>query len=68
MSESRNVTGFIKGLVGQRDELNQEIQAKIVQRQGLILKDTFEVVSFVPQTDCVNTIPPIQQNPTETAT
>ena len=28
MSERRNVTGYIKGLVDQRDELNQEIQEK----------------------------------------
>ena len=38
MSECRKVTGHIKGLFGQHDELSQEIQAKIAERQELILK------------------------------
>ena len=33
MSERRNVTGHTKGLFDQRDELNQENQAKIAERQ-----------------------------------
>ena len=51
MSERRNVQGYIKGLLDQRDELNQEIQAKIAERQELVLKEKLEVVSLAPQTD-----------------
>ena len=36
MSERRNVAGYIKGLFDQYDELSQEIQAKIADRQELI--------------------------------
>ena len=42
--ECRNVTSDIKGLLGQRDELNQPIQAKTAEREELSLKDNFEVV------------------------
>ena len=48
-SERRNVTGYIKGLVDQPDELNQEIQAKTAGPVLQSLKETFEVVRLVPQ-------------------
>ena len=36
MSERRNVPGHTKGLFGQRDELNQNVQVKIAERQEVI--------------------------------
>ena len=52
MSERWNVTSCLKGLFGQRVEWNQDMQAKIAERQELSLKENFEVVSLAPQTDC----------------
>ena len=40
------------GLLDQREELNQEIQTKIAERQELTQKENLEVVSLEPQTDC----------------
>ena len=48
MSERRNVTGYIKGLVDQRDELKQEIRAKTAGPVLQSLKEIFEVVRLVP--------------------
>ena len=52
MCERRNVTVCLKGFLGQRDELHQEIQSKIAERQKLILKEKLEVVSLARHRDC----------------
>ena len=41
----------LKAYLDERDELNLLIQAKIADRQELILKEHFEVVSLAPQTN-----------------
>ena len=48
MCESRNVMDFIKGLRDQRDELNQEIQAKTAVPALQSVTGTLEVVRLVP--------------------
>lgn len=53
ISECQNVTGDMKGLFDQRDELNQEIQAKIAERQEL--KDEFRQ-SMNRYTDYTNAV------------
>ena len=53
MSERRNGRGFFfKELFDQHAELNPEIRAEIAERQELILKEHFGVVSLAPSTDC----------------
>ena len=50
LSERRNVAGPYQGSFDQRDVLKQQIQAKIAERQELILKENIAVVSLAPQT------------------
>ena len=47
-SERGNVMDCIKGLRDQRDELNQEVQAKTAGPAIQSLRETFEVVRLVP--------------------
>ena len=48
MSERRNVTGYIKGLVDQRNKLNHGIRLKTAGPVLQSLKETFEVVRLFP--------------------
>ena len=48
MSERGNVMDYIKGLRDQRDELNQDIQAKTAGPALQSLKESFEMVCLVP--------------------